>query len=115
VCLETPVDAEGERRAVQDGILHFGTNAAVECLGFVGEIGGIERELEVRADLVGDAGVDRFVFEAVEIAAGRGSGERGDVAAGEIVEDACAEFPVAPRERRVAGARDEAGDLIGAA
>ena len=71
-CLETPIDAEGERRAVQDGVLHLVADASVEGLGFVGEIGGIERELEVGADLAGDARVDRFVFEAVEIAAGGG-------------------------------------------
>jgi hypothetical protein len=65
VPLEASVNTEGERRAIENGVLHLRTDAAIESLGFVGEIGGIERELEVRADLVEDAGIDRFVFESV--------------------------------------------------
>jgi hypothetical protein len=65
VPLEASVDAEGERRPVDNGVLHLGADAAVEGLGLVGEVGGVECELEVRADLVEDAGIDRFVFESV--------------------------------------------------
>lgn len=71
--------------------------------------------MEVGAKLIRDAGVHGGVLEAVEVAAGGGSGERADVAAGEIVEEARTKLFVAPRQRGVAGARNEAGNLVGAA
>ena len=52
--LEAAVDAEGEARAVEDRVLHLGADAAVEGLGLVGEIGGVERELKVGANLIRD-------------------------------------------------------------
>ena len=68
---EPPVHAEGDRGAVDDGLLHLVGDAAVGPLRLVGEVGDVEGERERGAQLVGDAEVDGVVA-----CSGTGSGPR---------------------------------------